>query len=1314
MAGLGRTPSDSIQPRPAGYRTPISVEQHRIWLHTALDPELPIYNEAITIHRYGLFDLTVLESSFNHVLKRHEAWRTSFDSREGDLLQIIHPAWHVTLPLTDLTGFPEDQREIEACRLASEDSVLPFDLINPPLFRARVFRLSQNEHWLQLTLHHIIFDGVSIHRTFLPELGATYAAFIEGKEAPVTVPVLQYGDYAVWREKRLSTPAIEQHLEYWRGELAGKLPILRLPTDRPRPAALSHRGAMECFTITKDLTHALRKLSRAHGVTLYITLLAALKTLFFRYSGQEDVIVGGLADGRRRPELENVMGYFLDTFAVRTSPTADLPFSKYLAAVRHSVFGALAAADVPFSRVVQALQSYRDHSHHPIFQTFLSVQPQAETVIEGWSVSKTNVVIGAAKFDLYIEVEERPDHIGVRLMYSTDLFDKATIQRMEKHWEKLLTAITATPDCTLGQFSFLTDDERHQMLVTWNQQERSIPELALHEAIEAQVRRTPDRLAVTFEDQSLSYMELDQRAERLAQHLETAGAGPGLLVAICLDRSLDLSVALFAVLKTGAGYLPLDPGTPQARRQLCLDDAQPKIVLTQRSLTADLPPTDAVVLVLEDLLVQQSTGPVKVRVPINLESVAYVLHTSGSTGRPKGVEISHRAIVNLLESMREKPGFTADDTLLALTTISFDIAGLELFLPLISGGHIFLVSRTVALDPYLLSSAIDDSSCSVLQATPATWRSLLGIGWRGKPKLRVLCGGEAMTRDLANDLLALGLEVWNVYGPTETTIWSTIHKVTPGFGPVAVGRPIANTHTFILDQQNQIVPVGVTGELYIGGSGLANGYRGQPLLTAEKFVVDVGSISERLYKTGDKALYREDGRIEIQGRADNQVKVRGYRIELEDVESSLLAHVQVASAAAKVWPDPSGGNRLSAYIVGKQGATPAIKDIRDFLKLRIPEYMIPTDIVVLNSLPITSNGKVDRKSLQPPVVISNNSTTNVPSTEQEQRLAAIWIELLDIRSVSLDDNFFDLGGHSLLVARLQQRIHAAFGQAISMAAIFHSPTIADQVALLEPDDAIDRSRLIPLQPRGTKPKLFWLQPPPLIQNLVRSFGPDQPIFGVTISPEDLHELSAEPSIEVFAQCCVETIIKAQQVGPYYIGGLCTSGILAYEVAVQLELAGHTVASLVMLDAENPVFYRRIETLSIELAKLHFYGQRTLRRGGFTMFLRHMRSRLMRLINLEKAAATEMSAIEGAILSAAFRYKPPTYAGNVLLLLPRDRPSRVDYLPGWKTVATCLTCLDVDGHHDELLDSKNAAVIAQALSAHFERVRSDELVTLCAS
>ena len=1155
-----------IKPRTSDGPTPVSVDQYRIWLHTSMHPDLPIYNEPITITYRGELDISILTSSLNYFLSRHDAWRTAFTMQNGEVFQVVQPEVTVDLKLFDLSHLPAQEREAKAKNLATEQATRPIELDEPPLFRATVVRAAVDEYRLYMVLHHIVFDGLSIQETFIPELAAIYAAFSAGVEPSLSPRTLQYCDYSAWRQDQVAAPAMERHIEYWQAQLAGDLPVLRLPTDRPRPAAISQRGDIETFAISRELTDSLRELSQAHGATLYMTLLAAFKVLLFRYSEQEDVIVGGGADGRRRPELRGMMGYILDTFAVRTHPSATLKFSDFLQQVKRSVLGALNAAEVPFDRVVQAAGIKRDLSHHPIFQTFLSFLAPAENLAPGWEIKAKDINGGATKFDIYLEVEELPTHTAACFIYSTDLFNRETIQRMFGHWNTLLEGVCSNPECSLADLPLLTAEEQELMLVRWNDQAAPVPATTMHGLVEEQVRRTPNDVAVKFENLTWTYAELNRQAEGLATRLRHAGAGPKTLVAICIDRSEMLIAGLLAILKTGAAYLPLDPATPHSRITLCLEDAQPVVVLTQRSVANDLPPVGATVLLLEDIAGNHVAPDVENQTAgssVGPKDTAYIIHTSGSTGRPKAVELGHGSVVNLLFSMQREPGFTAADTLVAVTTVSFDIAVLELFLPLITGGCVVIASRDVTQDPYKLASLIENAGCTVMQATPATWRALMAIDWQGHPGMKVLCGGEALTRDLAEKLLARNLELWNVYGPTETTIWSTVERVHSSTGTVPVGRPIANTTTYILDSNQKPVPIGVAGELYIGGMGLAKGYRGQPALTAQKFVTPAITNGERVYRTGDYAVYRAAGTIECQGRADNQVKIRGHRIELEEVELHLNAHPQIASAAARIWEDSVGGNRMSAYLVGKNGSLPDISQLRDFLKDRLPEYMIPSDFTVLEAMPLTSNGKMDRKALPlPNDPTATREVSSLPLTEEEQRLAKIWQDVLGVQSVGRDDNFFDLGGHSLLLIVLFARINKEFASSLPITTIFDAQTLSALAKVLK--EKVRMSSLVPVQTAGNKPPLFMAHSYLLYHGLSSALGNEQPFYGLRELEQD-----GDLSIEERARCYVADMRRIQQHGPYRIAGWCAAGPLAVEIARQLTLAKEEVAMLLLFDSWLP-------------------------------------------------------------------------------------------------------------------------------------------------
>ena len=1127
--------SNQIQHVERAARMKISVDQYRIWLHSSVQPDAPKYNEPITIQHHGFLDVDLLQRSLNHFVLRHEAWRTSFHLEQGEVLQQVHKSVSVSLKFFDLSTLPHAERETQAKALATQQALQPIALDQAPLFRSLVVKVSADEYRLYMVLHHIIFDGLSIQETFIPELASIYNAYATGAEPELSLATLQYSDYAEWREQQIASPRMETHLDYWKKQLEGELPLLRLPTDRERSAQTGQAGAIECFTISKELTDSLRVLSRTHGASLYMIMLAAFKVLLFRYSGQEDIIVGTGVDGRRLPELRRMMGYILDTFAVRTRPSSKTTFVDYLEDVKQSTLGGMAAAEIPFDRVVNALGLKRERNQHPIFQVFFSFLAPSGDLPEGWEMLPKNINTGAAKFDIYLEVEERPTHTPACFIYNADLLNADTMKRMAGHWITLLEAVSQAPQTALGVLPLLTPEEQELMLVRWNDQPMALPETTLHGLVEQQAARTPDSIAVTFDGRFWTYAELDAVAERFAFSFAQAGAGPDTLVAICIERSEYLVAGLLGILKTGAAYLPLDPGTPQARIALCLEDANPAVVLTHRNLLPDLRTAGAKVLVLEDLLEQHTLSPQDIfrpAVEVSPEDPAYVIHTSGSTGRPKAVELRHHSVVNLLLSMQRKPGFADTDVLVAVTTISFDIAVLELFLPLVTGGRVVIASREVALDPWALAQLMDGCGCTVMQATPSTWRMLLATDWAPRRSMRALCGGEAMPRDLANNLLALNLELWNVYGPTETTIWSTAQRVARAdAGPVPVGRPIANTTTYILDANQQPVPIGVPGELYIGGAGVANGYRGQPALTAEKFVRPSVARGEVIYRTGDNAVYRADGTIECRGRADNQVKIRGHRIELEEVELHLHAHPQIASAAARVWVDPTGSNRISAYVVGKAGVAPSAAEMRDFLAARVAEYMIPSDFTVLDSLPLTPNGKTDRKALPQPdhsAILQSESTEEV--SPEEQSLLKIWASTLGLPSVGRNDNFFDLGGHSLLLILLFARINKEFGSSLPITTIFDAQTPAGLFKALK--EKTRMSSLVPVQTSGTKPPLFMAHSYLLYHSLSSGLGNDQPFYGLRESEED-----SGLSIEQRALQYIADMRRVQPQGPYRIAGL---------------------------------------------------------------------------------------------------------------------------------------------------------------------------------
>jgi amino acid adenylation domain-containing protein len=1349
--------ADRIQPREAGSRTVIGPDQYNIWLDTTLHPDEPTYNEIVTVRYRGEIDAALLEESFNRFLARHEGWRTSYmpdrsDQGQGEVLQVINSEVRLNrLTPIDLAHLPLEQAEAESNRLATVQAKRFIDLETAPLFRATLVRLAPNDCRLHIAISHMIFDGYSLRRVFLVELATIYAALESGAEPQLPPVELHYADYTSWRHRYLESPAAQAHLDYWRKKLGGELPLLRLPSDRPRPPVITHRGGIERFKISRELTEALRKIGHPYRASFYMTLLASFKALMFRYSGQEDIVIGSVADGRRRPELETMMGYMIDVFAVRSQPGASLKFSEYLVQIRQTLLEALAGAEAPFSRVVEALGHKRDLSHGPVFQTIFVLQPPQEPFGK-WSVGATEITIGASKYDLYVEAVEHADHTCVSIDYSTDLFDAPTIRRMMAHWQSLLEAIAANPNIALGDLPILTDEERELMLVEWNRTEVPLPTepslQTMHGLVETQVSRTPNAPAVTFDRATLTYAQLKREAERLAHHLAQAGATPNTLTAVFLDRSQYLVAGLLGILKTGSAYLPLDPGTPAARIALCLEDAAPAVILTQRAQLANLPETSAKVVILEDVLAAKYPADFT-SAPVHPNDLAYVIHTSGSTGRPKGVELNHIGVANLLLSMQREPGFTAADTLVAVTTISFDIAVLELFLPLITGGKVVVASRDVALDPQRLAALLRSSKATVLQATPATWSALLGVDWQGQPGLKALCGGEALNRSLADRLLALTpnapMELWNVYGPTETTIWSTVSRVHPGAGPIPVGRPIANTTAYILDAQKQPVPINVPGELYLGGIGLARGYRNKPDLTAEKFIPNPFSTDNRglrtenrLYKTGDYAIYRSDGTIEVQGRADNQVKIRGYRIELEDVEVNLTAHPQVAFAAAKAWPDDAGGHRLCAYLIGVAGSPPNAAEMRQFLRGRVADYMIPTEIVALDAMPLTSNGKIDRKQLREPAykAPTPGESTSLASSGlkgEELRVARIWSELLHVDQIAATDNFFDLGGHSLLLLKLVRQLNKEFSTELQIAQLFQAPTVEKlarmvRASIHQPEQENDDwNSLVPLNTRGTRRPFFLIHSLMLYGRLPAALGEDQPFYALQMLP-----LGDDPSkrwVENMLQDHIRQIKKVQPHGPYQLAGWCFAGWMAYEIARRLEAGGDEVSLLALLDswcpykvtvadelpiARNSIIARfRTLAFKVKFGIRQFVRLRSFERAGhirrvlrdqwntfMMIFRRVFKSRLYRLglrLNLPLPAMLQDSWVVTYEWLREYRVQP--YRGNLALIRPGDIAVPPDSDPncGWRALTTGeIRSYFVPGDRSTMFLGPNLTVLADLL------------------
>jgi amino acid adenylation domain-containing protein len=1023
-----------LAPVPRHSRMPVTRSQERLLFVDQLDPNKSFYNLPGAFRLSGKLDFGALERALNEIVRRHEILRATFHWDQGEPVQQINPSFVLNIPIISFADRSPNEREAAMISFLETEGDRPFNLAEGPLVRAALIELADTEQVLFFMTHHVVWDGWSFD-ILLNELAALYTAYVKGSPSPLPELPIQYVDFAVWHRQWMSGKRLQCELDYWHEQLKGELPVLQMPTDYPRPPRMTYNGAREWFSLSQGTLTALSALGRKEGATLFMLLLAAFKTLLHRYTGQEDILVGSPIQGRTRPEIENLIGFFVNTLVLRTQVDSTLSFRELLARVRNVCLGAYSHSHAPFEILVNEHESSRDPSRTPLTQTFFTYQDTGTRSPMMADISVKSVIRGIhqVETDLSLWVRNYGDRLDGAIDYRTDLFDASTIKRMLTHFETLLISILENPGQKISQLTILPEAECEQLIRCWNNTYQEFGSVcSIQQLFETQVVRSPDATAVIFENQQINYRELNSRANQLAHYLQRLGVGPDIFVGISLERSVEMVVGLLGILKAGGAYVPLDPDFPQERLKFMVEDARLKVLLTQSSLRTMLP-ADATHIVemdkeWETIASEQDTNLLCV---VKSEDLAYLIYTSGSTGKPKGVQVPHRAAVNFLMSMAREPGLSNEDTLLAVTTLSFDISVLELFLPLAVGAKLVVVSREVSADGGHLLEALRASNATIMQATPATWRMLLTAGWEQLQPLKVLCGGEALSSDLAGKLLKKASSLWNMYGPTETTVWSTYYKVIDADGPVPIGHPIANTALYVLDKNKQLVPIGIPGELYIGGTGVTRGYLNRPELTADRFITDpyTNETGARLYRTGDLVRYRSDGNIQYLNRLDNQVKIRGFRIELGEIEAALVKQDAVKQAVTVVREDYPGDQRLVAYYVTEVNRSITTNDLRKFLRSELPAYMIPQHFAALQTLPMTPNRKVDRKALPPPIDMPQVSDDDyvAPRTHTEVLLAEIWKDILGIDQVSVYDNFFDLGGHSLLSMQAIARIESQTG-----------------------------------------------------------------------------------------------------------------------------------------------------------------------------------------------------------------------------------------------------------------------------------------------
>ncbi|HWS53455.1 MAG TPA: amino acid adenylation domain-containing protein, partial [Pyrinomonadaceae bacterium] len=1047
-----------ISPVPRDEPLPLSYAQQRLWFIDQLEPGAATYNIPTAVRLTDGPDVTALERALSEVARRHETLRTTFLSDGGRPAQVVNPPAPVALERVDLSHLPAEEREAEARRLTAEEARRPFDLSRGPLWRASLLKLADDEHVLLLTMHHIVSDGWSMG-LLVRELSALYSAYARGEEPTLAELPIQYADYAAWQRRHLTDEALGEQLAYWRGQLAGAPPVLELPTDRPRPAVQTYRGARVPFALGEELSGELMRLARAEGVTPFMALLAAFDALLYHYTGQSDILVGSPVAGRTRAETENLIGCFVNTLVLRTRVEGRETFRELLGKVREACLGAYAHQDAPFERVVEEAQPERSLSHSPLFQVVFVLQntPAGETNPAGLGVSPFRVEGATSKFDLMLTLTETGGRLAGGFEYSTDLFDAATVERMAGHFRELLRGAVERPGQRVAELPLLTEDERRALL-GGEAGRAPLPEACLHELFEEQVGLRPEAVALAFAGEQLTYAELNARADRLALRLRRHGVGPESLVGVMLERSADLVVALLGVLKAGGAYLPLDSEYPKERLAFMLEDAAPRVVLTRRSLAAALPESGAALLALDDegeAAPAPAGGPPHSASPDNL---AYVIYTSGSTGRPKGVAVTHRNVVRLVKGA-DYAELDPAQVFLQFAPVSFDASTFEVWGCLLNGGRLVVMPPdTPSLEE--LGRVVNESGVTTLWLTAGLFHQMVDErleDLRGVTQL--LAGGDALSARHVNKYLQTltpGRRLVNGYGPTESTTFACCHRMEAGAEvgeSVPIGRQISNTRAYVLDATLRPSPAGVIGELYLGGYGLARGYLNRPALTAGRFVPDPhsGEAGARLYRTGDLVRRRADGLLEFVGRRDGQVKVRGFRVEAGEVEAALLGHASVRECAVAARGE-GGARRLVAYVVPEAGAGAAdAAGLREHLRGRLPDYMLPSQFVTLESLPLTPNGKVDRGALPAPEPPQAGVAYVAPSTELERTLAGIWADVLGVERVGTDDGFFELGGHSLLLIQAQSKLREALGREVAMVDLFKYPTVRALAAYLEGD-----------------------------------------------------------------------------------------------------------------------------------------------------------------------------------------------------------------------------------------------------------------------
>ncbi len=1284
---------------------PVTHNQLQVWYLEEMYPGTVMHNLPSSIRMKFAVDRAIMEKTLHFLIQRHSALRTAIIIENGvpsqKVLDRNLPQFSAKLELVKA-------KESEISEILNREANTTFNKENPPLFNAKLYQLGSEDFVFYFMVHHAVWDGWSFD-IFFEELNIIYSALAK-KETPAfnKNPEVNYADYTLWLHQSLDSGKFDNQLNFWKNKLKSPLPVLELPSDFKRPITASHEGTTFPFQLTSDQAENIRTYARSQGTSLFNVLLTAFKVTLSRYCNLDDVIVGSPVRARNNPALLQTIGYFVNTVALRSHIQIANSFEENLKLVTKTCLEAFDNQDIPFQVVLNKVDYTRDSGRTPIFQTFFSYQDvnNRHAMMNGHPYTQINIDKASTHTDLDLWVKANDKKIEGAFEYRIDLFNTITIERFYECFMNLVTNLTANVRVPLINQSLIPHAQSQLILKDWNNTKVETTELVpFHKMFESMVRKFPSHLAIENSKEAFTYKELDLLSNKVAQGLIKTGIGRGDLVGVSLSRDIKMMIAILGILKTGAGYVPLDPAFPQERLDYMIESSTPKNLISDSILANRFSKFGNITLI-DDLINDPTANSQAPHVVSDLKDTMYVIYTSGSTGNPKGVQISHGALANFLISMGKEPGLTEKDKLLAVTTLSFDIATLELYLPLTKGASLFLASSFDVIDGKALKNIIEKFHINVMQATPSTWRLLLAAGWNGGKDFKILCGGESFPIDLALKLVSICASVWNMYGPTETTVWSTCKKLASSDIRVTIGRPIDNTQTYILDEGLNLAPIGAPGELYIGGLGLAEGYFKRADLTSERFINNPFVPGQKIYATGDFARFTSEGEIECLGRQDGQVKVRGYRIELGEIEAVVSKVSYIKENAVITKETRPGDVRIIAFLVLKNGHSLEEKSLRENLSQIIPKYMIPSHFVVIEDLPRTLNGKIDKKSLTGMFVEVKERNTDVVAiqTSHDQvfdELRAMWVQVLGVSTLNPQDNFFNLGGNSLLAVQLFSKISQKYKINLPLSVLLESVDFQSFVSLIKnklPGQKLSQmalsmpnafSSLISIKSSGDKNPVFCFHGVGgnvlNYMSLVPALGESRPLIGLQSRGMDGMQPMAS-SVEDMVRFYINEMKALQPHGPYFLAGGSMGGMIALEVAQQLTRQGDKIEKLVMFDTFGP----KVNIKSYDESERNFW--KNLKISFFyrkKTFVNKLRVKLLNVLGLPIPLEIRLFDVEMNNYSALWKYQAQKYSGDLHLIRAQIRPSGwySDPLMGWAdTIQGKVTTYEIDGSHGDFIES----------------------------